>query len=182
MTKFVAFLRGINVGGNKTIAMVRLKTVLEELGFQSVKTHLNSGNVVFASKEKGVAKLAKAIEDAIEKEFGFRPAVVVGSSADLKRIVERNPFPKMAADDPSHLVVMFLVAKPGKDAAARIAKAYAGPEEIRIDGDAVYITYPNGIGTSKLTNVFLEKQLGVVGTARNWNTVVKLSDIASLLP
>jgi uncharacterized protein (DUF1697 family) len=179
MTKFVAFLRGINVGGNKTISMARLKTVLEELGFQSVKTHLNSGNVVFASKEKGKAKLAKTIEDAIEKEFGFRPAVVVRSSADLKRIVARNPLPKVAADDPGHLVVMFLAAKPAKDAAARIAKTYAGPEEIRLDGDVAYITYPNGIGKSKLTNVSLEKQLGVTGTARNWNTIMRLAEIAA---
>jgi uncharacterized protein (DUF1697 family) len=181
MTVFVALLRGINVGGNKTIKMSTLKTVFETLGFEAVKTHLNSGNVVFASKGKDQAKLAKTIETAIENEFGFRPSVLLRSSAGLRNAMVKNPFPDAAENDPSHLVVMFVTAKPAKDALARIAKAYAGPEEIRIEGDTVYITYPSGIGKSKLTNVFLEKQLGVTGTARNWNTVVKLAVIAEAI-
>ena len=87
----------------------------------------------------------------------------------------------MAKDDPSHLVVMLLAAKPDKDAAKRIAAAYQGVEEIRIAGEEAYVTYPNGIGKSKLTNVFLEKQLGVSGTARNWNTLTKLLAMAEAL-
>ena len=183
MTVFIALLRGINVGGNRTIKMSTLKRVFETLGFEAVKTHLNSGNVVFASKGTDHAKLTKTIETAIEKEFGFRPSVLLRSSAGLRNVVVKNPFPDAAKNDPSHLVVMFLAGKPDKDAKSRLAKAYAGPEEIRISGDIIYITYPNGIGTSKLTNVFLEKQLGVTGTARNWNTVTKLVELArSLLP
>jgi uncharacterized protein (DUF1697 family) len=179
MNVFVAFLRGINVGGNKTVSMAKLKTLFETLGFEAVKTHLNSGNVVFADSGRSDAKLAETLEDAIEQEFGFRPAVIVRSAAELKRIVEKNPFAKMAKDDPSHLIVMLLASRPGKDAATRIAKAHAGVEEIRITGDVVFVTYPNGVGRSKLTNVFLEKQLDVTGTARNWNTVVKLIEIAA---
>ncbi len=174
MPAYVAFLRGINVGGNKTIPMAKLKALFEALGFQAVKTLLNSGNVVYAAKEKDRAKLAKAIEAAIEKEFGFRPATMLRDAAALAKIIDKNPFPKMAKNDPSHLVVMLLSAKPDKDAAKRIAAAYQGPEEIRIAGEEAYITYPNGIGKSKLTNTLLEKQLGVSGTARNWNTVTKL--------
>src|SRR5204863_9281196 len=107
------------------------------------------------------------------------PGVIVRSAAELKRIVEKNPFAKMAKHDPSHLIVMLLASSPGKDAAARIAKAHAGVEEIRISGDVGYVTDPNRIGKSKLTNASLEKQLGVTGTARNWNTVVKLIEIAA---
>ncbi len=99
---------------------------------------------------------------------------MIRDGAALRKIVEKNPFPKMAKDDPSHLVVMLLSARPDRGAAKRIAAAYQGVEEIRIDDEHAYITYPNGIGKSKLTNVLLEKQLGVVGTARNWNTLTKL--------
>ncbi len=181
MPAYVAFLRGINVGGNKTIAMARLKALFDALGFASVKTHLNSGNVVFASDEKDRAKLTKEIEAAIEKEFGFRPVTMLRDVAALKKIVAKNPFPKMAKDDPSHLVVMLLAGKPDKDAAKRIAAAYQGPEEIRIVGEEAYVTYPNGIGKSKLTNALLEKHLGVAGTARNWNTMTKLLVMAEAL-
>jgi uncharacterized protein (DUF1697 family) len=174
MPTFVAFLRGINVGGNKTIPMARLKALFETLGFESVRTHLNSGNVAFASGEKDRAGLTKEIEAAIEKEFGFRPATMLRDAAALKKIVAKNPFAEMAKDDPSHLVVMLLSAKPDKDAGKRLAAAYQGPEEIRIVGEEAYVTYPNGIGKSKLTNTLLEKHLGVSGTARNWNTVTKL--------
>jgi uncharacterized protein (DUF1697 family) len=181
MPVFIALLRGINVGGNKTIQMARLKTVLEELGFENVKTHLNSGNVVFITKEKSAAKLTKTIEAAIEKEFGFRPTVVLRTVAELSKILAKNPFTEMAESDPSHLLVITLAGKPHADAKARLAKAYQGPEEIKIAGENVYLTYPNGIGRSKLTNMVLEKHLGVAGTARNWNTLAKLSEIAEAM-
>ncbi len=179
MPTFVAFLRGINVGGNKTIPMARLKALFEALGFDAVKTHLNSGNVVFASTEKDRAKLKKTIEAAIEKEFGFRPETMLRDTAALRKVVAKNPFPAMAKDDPSHLVVMLFAEKPDKDAAKRLAAAYQGVEEIRVAGEEAYITYPNGIGKSKLTNTLLEKHLGVAGSARNWNTVTKLLVLAN---
>ncbi len=177
----VAFLRGINVGGNKTISMAKLKALFETLGFGDVKTHLNSGNVVFAAEDRNRAKLTRTIEEAIEKEFGFRPATVLREAKALRRIVEKNPFSKMAKDDPSHLVVMLLSAKPDKDAGKRLADACRGVEDVRVAGEDAYITYPNGIGTSKLTNVVLEKHLGVAGTGRNWNTVTKLLAMAEAL-
>lgn len=181
MTVFVALLRGINVGRNTSIKMSTLKTVFEKLGFEGVKTHINSGNVVFAAKAKDQEKLAKTIETAIEKEFGFRPPVLLRSAAELENAIAKNPFPDAAKNDPSHLLLMFLAAKPDKDAAARLAEVYSGPEQIKVAGDTVYLTYPNGIGKSKLTNTLLEKHLGVTGTARNWNTVVKLLAITETL-
>ncbi len=146
-----------------------------------MKTLLNSGNVIFATKEKERGKLTKTIEDAVEKEFGFRPAIVIRSVSELKTILHKNPFPDMAKSDPSHLLVMTLAKKPKAGAKARVAEAYAGPEKIEIKGENVYLTYPNGIGRSKLTNAPLEKQLGVVGTARNWNTLIKLFKIATAI-
>ena len=181
MPVFLAFLRGINVGGKKTIAMGKLKALLEELGFEGVKTHLNSGNVVFAAKEKNANKLTKTIESAVGKEFGFAPVIVLRNSAELKAILAKNPFPKMEKSDPSHLLVMTLAGKPNAGAKSKLADAYQGDEEIHIAGENVYLTYPNGIGRSKLTNTLLEKHLGVAGTARNWNTLTKLLAIAESL-
>ena len=181
MITYVAFLRGINVGGNKTIQMPRLKTCLEALGLKHTRTHLNSGNAVFASEGADRAKLQASIESAIEREFGFRPAVMLRTAADLGRVIAKNPFPQMAKDDPSHLLVMFLAGKARKDAAQKLAETHSGPEEIRIVGETAYVTYPKGIGTSKLTGAQLEKHLGIVGTGRNWNTVAKLAAIAGAI-
>jgi len=174
----VSLLRAVNVGG-RSIKMDALRAIHESLGLSEVQTLLQSGNVVFATKDNDRARLAKAIEDAIETECGFRSAVMLRDAAALRKIVKENPFPAEAETDPGHLVVMFLAAKPDKG--ARIAAAYSGPEEIRIEGDNAYLTYPNGIGKSKLTNALLEKHLGVAGTARNWNTVTKLLALAESL-
>ena len=92
-----------------------------------------------------------------------------------------HPFGDTAARDPSHLLVMALDGKPRAGAKAALAEAYSGPEQIEIVGADVYITYPNGIGRSKLTNALLEKHLGVAGTARNWNTVVKVLELAEAI-
>jgi uncharacterized protein (DUF1697 family) len=177
MVTYAAFLRGINVGGNKTIQMRALKALMEAHGLVGVRTHLNSGNVVFASDEADRGALGASLEAAIEQEFGFRPAVMLRSAAELSQAIAKNPFPQMAKDDPSHLLVMFLAGKVRKSGAERLAAAYSGPEEIRMAGETAYITYAKGIGTSKLTNALLERHLGVAGTGRNWNTVVKLAEI-----
>lgn len=180
MTAVVSLLRGINVGGRAKLSMATLKRVYEGLGFDGVTTLLNSGNVVFRADAAVGGPLASRIEKAIEAEAGFRPAVILRTAAELRGIIEGNSFPAMAESDPSHLLVMALVAPPAADAAERIAEAYQGPEEIRIAGADVYLTYPDGIGRSKLTNALLEKHLGA-GTARNWNTLTRLSAIAERL-
>jgi uncharacterized protein (DUF1697 family) len=119
----------------------------------------------------------KTLGAAVEKEFGFRPVIVLRTAAELQRIIEQNPFADMAKDDPSHLLVMTLAEKPKAGAKANLAKVYSGSEEIAIKGENVYVTYPSGIGKSKLTNALLEKHIGV-GTARNWNTLTKLLALA----
>lgn len=177
MTVFVALLRGINVGGNKSIRMAELKALLESLGLADVKTLLNSGNIVLAAKESDPAKLTKLLEDAVEKKFGFRPAIILRTAAELKKVLAANPFSNMAKKDPSHLLVMTLAKKAKAGAKVDLARVYSGPEEIEIKSENVYLTYPSGIGKSKLTNALLEKHVGV-GTARNWNTLTKLLVIA----
>jgi uncharacterized protein (DUF1697 family) len=180
MPVFVSFLRGINVGGKKQIRMEALRALYESLGFTSVKSHLNSGNVVFnAPGRSGAAALAKRIEEAIETEFGFRPALVLRTPAELEAILAHNPFRQEETSDPSHLLVMLLAGAAAKDAAKRLGEAYEGPEKIEIGKREAYLYYPNGIGRSKLTTALLEKHLGTAGTARNWTTVTKLKGMAT---
>jgi uncharacterized protein (DUF1697 family) len=164
MTTQIALLRGINVGGNQMVAMSDLRALAARLGLREARTLLQSGNLVFRSE-----KTPAAIEKLLEKELGG-VAVFVRTAAEWRAIVERNPFPEEAKRDPGHLIVMAL-----KNAADPSRLVIRGREVARGDGRQLYIVYPDGQGRSKLTNALIEKTLGTRGTARNWNTVLKLA-------
>jgi uncharacterized protein (DUF1697 family) len=181
MAVHIALLRGINVGGNKPIRMEALRALCQSIGFTDARTLLQSGNVVFRADAGGPDKLARTLETAIAAEFGFAVTVLVRRPAELADVIRRNPFPQEAADAPGRLVVMFLDAAPGKAAIDRLTGALAGPEIVTLAGREAFIVYPDGIGRSKLTNVAIEKLLGVAGTARNWNTVTRLDALAETL-
>jgi len=176
MPVYTSLLRGINVGGNKTVKMALLKELYESLGFKNVKTLLNSGNAVFESKESE-AKLEKIIETGILKKFGFEVGVVVIGSMYLKKVIEANPFKKEQKKDPSHLLMMFLKDHPNQKTFSEFKKSYLGPEKFILKDKALYLYYGTGLAKSKLTNVLLEKKLETIGTARNWNTTNKLLEL-----
>jgi uncharacterized protein (DUF1697 family) len=166
MTTQIALLRGINVGGNKMVAMSDLRALAARLGLRDARTLLQSGNLIFRS-DKQPAKL----EALLEKELDG-VTVFVRNAAEWAQIVARNPFPAEAKNDPGHLLVMLL--KEAKDVTS-LQAAIVGREVLRADGRQLYIVYPDGQGTSKLTNALIERKLGTRGTARNWNTVMKLA-------
>jgi uncharacterized protein (DUF1697 family) len=174
MTTYVALLRGINVGGKNKVAMADLRAFLADLGLADPKTLLQSGNVVFRSEGKSVS----ALENFLEKETAARLSVaadyVVRSSAEWAKVVAANPFPREAESDPSHLVVMFLKSAPTASAVKAVQASIKGREVLKSHGRELYLVYPDGIGTSKFTGASIERQLGLRGTARNWNTVLKL--------
>lgn len=174
MSGFVSLLRGINVGGNRKIRMDDLKALYESLGFKDVIPYIQSGNVVFHSDEADVARLRRYIEDGIEKQFGFHVEVIIRTSAELREIIETNPFRNQESKESKWVVVLFLAARPDDSAQEDLLKSYVGPEEIFITGKELYIYYTNGIGRSKLSLSLIEKKLKTVGTARNWNTVLQL--------
>lgn len=171
----IALIRGINVGGHLPVSMSDLRDLLEQLGFESARSLLQSGNLIFRCATQKDAGLEGLLEAEAEKRLGLRADFLIRSAREWKEVVAHNPFRKEAERDPSHLVVMFLK----RPAEAKIVKAVqvsiTGPEILRADGRQVYIVYPAGIGKSRLTNVLLEKRLGIRGTARNWNTVLKLA-------
>ena len=179
MTVVVALLRGVNVGGNNLIGMEALRTLCGSLGLCDSRTYLQSGNVVFRTELRGNAALAKRMEDAIEREFGFRPSVMLRTLPEMRSVIARNPFAALAAEAPSRFLVNFLAREPEARARDDVNAMNFGAERLRIEGREVYTYFPNGIGRSTLQLALIEKRLKVPGTSRNWNTVTKLVEIAA---
>lgn len=177
MPRYIALLRGINVGGNKKVPMARLRELMEGLGYTDVATLLQSGNAVFTSKEKSPAKLVKQLEAAIAGEFGFEVSVVLRTRDELAAAIQANPLPG-AEDAPSWFLVTFLSDVPEPKRLQTIDPAAYLPDEFRVVGREIYARFPNGIGTSKLATVLGGLKLGVTPTARNWSTVTKLLELA----
>jgi len=181
MAVVISMLRGVNVGGHHMIKMERLRALYESLKFRDSQTYVQSGNVVFTTEERDLVALAKRIEDAIERTFGFRPAVILRTTSEMRAVVARNPFAARPDIHPSRLLVTFLASDPGQEARNKVLTTKTDPEELRIDGRELFIHYPSGMGRSKLSWVALEKILKTSGTGRNWNSVTKLLEIAERL-
>lgn len=175
MPLYVALLRGVNVGGRNLVAMADLRRLLEGLGFTNVRSLLQSGNLIFQSKRRAGETLERLLEVETEKRLDVAVDYHVRTADELKAIVARNPFPDEAERDPSHLVVLFLKKAPEAKSVQALQSAIQGPEIVHAVGKQLYVVYPAGIGTSKLTNTLIDKKLGARGTARNWNTVLKLA-------
>jgi uncharacterized protein (DUF1697 family) len=181
MAAIISLLRAVNLGPHNKVKMDTLRELYESLGLRGAQTYVQSGNVVFQTEAKDLARLQKRIENAIEESFGFCTGVVLRSSVELKDIIRRNPFAKRSGIEPNKLVVSFLTGEPGPESKEKIAQIKVGPEEMHLDGRELYIYYAKGIGTSKLTPAVLERALKMSGTARNWNTVTKLLEMAENL-
>ena len=184
--RYVALLRGINVGTAKQVAMADLKALLEGLGYTDVRTHLRSGQAVFtadgAATTKAAARLASDIEQAIEQQLGMEVRVVVRTRAELAKVLKANRF-ATPDRDPARVFCVFL-SEPVTAAALKAAidpAAYA-PEECTLapGGREIFLWLPNGMGTSKLGTVKWDRALaakGLVATARNWRTTTKLLEL-----
>jgi uncharacterized protein (DUF1697 family) len=181
--RFVALLRGINVGTAKRVAMTDLRALMEDLGYSEVRTLLNSGNVVFTAAKVEPGRAALRVQKAIEAKLGVTARVTVMSAEELAEVVEGNPLGKLA-DNPSRLLVGILAdaadreklgAICGKDwGKERIALGAAGAEG---SARAMYLWMPQGVIASKL-NAAVSKALGDGVTSRNWATMLKLSELA----
>ena len=175
---FVALLRGINVGGNNSLPMKDLAAMFEKAGCAAVKTYIQSGNVVFRAAPELAARIPAVIAKAIEAHSGLRIPVVVRSAKELRRLTESNPFLENGADvDKLHVV--FLADRPTHAKAALLDPARSPPDEFVVRGGEIYLYCPNGVGRSKLTNVYFDTKLGTVSTGRNWRTVLKLRELSS---
>jgi len=177
MATYVVLLRGINLGSHNKVPMPALRTLLEGLGYEDVTTYIQSGNVILSTKD-AAPKVGSTVHDVIAGEFGFDVDVVVRTPRQIEKVLDANPFVKTATG-PNALHVVFLAAKPNVSKVKALTDADWGDDEVAVKGTEAYLYLPNGYGRAKLNNMIVEKQLGVVGTARNWRTTAKLFELSS---
>ena len=181
MPRYLALLRGINVGGRSKVAMADLRDVATSLGHAAVATYIQSGNLLFASADTDAASLADALEAEIARMLGVRPAVVVLSRADLAQVIADNPFPEES--NPKALHAVFhrqpLADETIADVAAAEQKARAkgSPDEAAVVGSTLFMRTPDGLGRSELAAQLARSVTKTSGTARNWATVNRLLEM-----
>lgn len=169
--RFVALLRGINVGGNHKLPMVDLAKLFLDQGCTDVKTYIQSGNVVFTSKKPPIA----ALEAAIVERFGFEAPIVLRTAAELQQTLRSNPL----GDDANKLHVAFLRDLPTAAAVAKLDPDRSPGDVFRVVGRDVYFAFAVGAGSTKFNATWLDRGLGTVSTWRNWKTVNTLAAMAA---
>lgn len=172
----IALLRGINLGAHRRVAMPALRELLEGLGYGDVRTLLQSGNIVLDAKSPP-GRLAGELEAQIATGLGVQTEVVVRTRAELAAVVELNPLREVATE-PKRYQVSFLSAEPDPGAIAEILAADIAPERVAHHGREIYAWHASGIQRSPLAKLLAQSRLGVTATARNWNTVTKLLELA----
>lgn len=181
MPVVISMLRGVNLGGHNLVKMDALRALYESLKFDDVTTFIQSGNVVFRAKESDLNKIGKRIGDGMEKTFGFRPGVTLRTADEMREVIGRNPFASREDVEPSKLLVWFLPDIPDTEARKKALALAAGlPEELHIIQREAWIYFPNGQARSRLLPA-VDKALKIPGTGRNWNSVLKLMEIAEKL-
>ena len=176
---FISMLRGINVGGQKSIRMAELKSLYESLGLTGVQTYVQSGNVVFDSLEGEAPVLAALLEAQIQAAFGFPVTVLVRDKLDLRRILAGNPFLRERGEETSRLYVTFLQRSPSAQEWSRLEIPPGEACQFAPGDREVFLYCPDGYGGTKLSNTFFEKKLKLPATTRNWNTVKALYKMAN---
>lgn len=172
----IALLRGINVGGNRKVPMADLKALAANLGFKDVENYIQSGNLVFDSKENATQSEA-LLEKAIEKKFGFFVDVIVRDAKQWNAFL-KTPFSEAAKARP-HLLHLGLTKSAFTAGAEAAIRERATHEKVKVVGQALWIDFADGVARSKLTPAFLDRVLGSTVTMRNWKTVQRLFEMVS---
>ena len=174
--RYVALLRGINVGGKNKLPMADLRDIFAAAGCEAVKTYIQSGNAVFEASRDLAERVPAIVTEAIRRRFGYETAVVVRSGEELRQVAASSPFD--TSGDPRFLQVAFLGDTPDAEAVSRLDPQRSPPDAFAVRGRHVYLHYPAGVARSKLTNEYLAAQLQTASTMRNWRTVLRLLELA----
>jgi uncharacterized protein (DUF1697 family) len=179
--RYVALLRGINVGGRNRVAMADLRQLAAALGHTEIATYIQSGNLVFSSQDDSANGLADALEREISRTLEVRPAVVVVSKADLAQVIADNPFPGESNPKVLHAVfrreALTAEAVEAVAAAEQKARAKGSQDEVIVVGRTLFLHTPDGLGRSELAAQLARVGSQAEGTARNWATVTRLMDM-----
>lgn len=176
MNKYIALLRGINVGGHKPLKMDSLKTLSLELDFVNIHTYIQSGNVVFETKHDNKDFIEQLIEKAIFTKFNFEVPVMILKFSDLSEIIKSNPF--LPNNDETFLHVTILKEHPKEDCMLLFKETVKYTNELSIIKKAIYLNCVNGYSNTKFTNSFIENKLKVKASTRNWKTIKAIYNIA----
>jgi uncharacterized protein (DUF1697 family) len=179
MNTYIALLRGINVGGKNSLPMKDLVPIFESLGSSNVKTYIQSGNVVFQSGSTDIVSFSKKLGVEIRERHGFEPQILIIGLSEVEAAMMNNPFPE-AESEPSSLHLGFLASEPKNPDLKKLESLKKDSEQFCLMGCIFYLHAPEGVGRSKLA-ASSEKLLGVPMTDRNWNTVCKLKEMATLI-
>ncbi len=177
MKTYISLLRGINVSGHKKIKMADLRAHYEGLGFQAVKSYIQSGNLAFQTKEKAPLKIAARIKEMIQKEYGFEVSVLVFDNNYLVNAIEKNPYVKGDEENIKPYYLTFLATTPAPELVEAIADFQHNNDLFQIIDTNIYVYSPDGYSRTKLTNQFFERKLKVAATTRNWRSVLKLREM-----
>ena len=173
MTTWLALLRAVNVGGKNKLPMAELRMALDAAGFDNVRTYIQSGNILLDATERDRDALARQITALIEEQFGVASPTVIVTRDELATAIAGYPFPTGTPDDKlAH--ILFLADEPTADRIAALDPDRSPGDQFQAKGRIVYLRFASGIGTSKLTNVWFDRQLGTVSTARNLRTCTTL--------
>jgi len=176
MKTYIAFFRGINVGGHNILPMKELVALLEKLGSHNVKTYIQSGNAVFRHEVGNTSKLSDRIRAAIKESYGFEPQIFLLDLVEMEQAMASNPFPE-AESEPKTLHLYFLASIPENPDLKALDSLKRDDERYSLNDMVFYLHAPHGIGRSKVAGQ-AEKLLGVAATARNWRTVYKIMAMA----
>jgi len=179
MSIYVAMLRGINVGGQKIVKMESLRKSFESLGFNRVRTYVQSGNVVFEASKGSSDNLSRKIREKILSDYTLSVPLIVRTSGEMRKVVSDNPFLKDGGTDHSKLHVTFLSELPAEATLRKLDALNSPPDRFHIRSREIYLYCPDGYGRTKLSNSAFEKLLSVEATTRNWKTVNALVKISS---
>ena len=172
---FVALLRGINVGGRNKVPMADLRALAADLGWTNVFTYIASGNLFFDAAAEAAA-IETTLEGAIDRRFGITIPVIVRVTAQWPDLIAANPFPEAADAEPDRLMLCLTKAAPRDDAASKLEEHARNGEQVRLAGGALWVYYPKGAGTSRLSPSLFDRLAGSPVTARNWRTVIKVGE------
>lgn len=180
MNTYISLLRGINVSGHKKIKMADLRAHYEGLGFQAVKSYIQSGNLAFQTKKKDSLKIADTIKKMIQKEYGFEVSVLVFDNDYLMNAIEKNPYVQGDEENIKPYYVTFLDQLPDPALVEAVADFQHNNDLFQIIDTNIYVFSPDGYSRTKLTNNFFERKLKVAATTRNWRTVLKVKEMTNL--
>jgi len=172
--RWIALLRAVNLGARNKVPMAELRTRLESVGYENVRTYVASGNVLLDGP-RSPSVLSAEIERLIAEAFGVATTVMLRRPHELAATIAAHPF----GSDASETHVAFLAARPGKAAAARLDAVDPGADLAVLAGAELYLRLPRGVHGSRLSVARIEKLLDVRATLRNWRTVVALADLAN---